>query len=145
MTLIEHVTDSGALPTLASTIRFAAQRQGLLAHNIANISTPNFQQRDVSPAVFQRVMGEALDRRRRGGGGLAPRSTREIEFGGDGSVRLHPLQGHRQGVLAHDRNNRDLERLMQDLTENLGAYRVASELLRTVAGTLGVAISERVS
>jgi flagellar basal-body rod protein FlgB len=47
-------------------------------------------------------------------------------------------------VLYHDRNNRDLERLMQDLSENVLAFRVASDLLRRENDLLRTAISQRV-
>jgi flagellar basal-body rod protein FlgB len=147
MTLIDHVTNSGALPSLAQTIQFAAQRQTLLSHNIANASTPRFQHRDVSPEAFQSTLREAIDERRQRTGGqtgdLRLRDTREVKFT-DRGVRLSPESQSGQGVLAHDQNNRDLESMMQDLAENLGAYRVATELMRTQAGTLRVAISERV-
>lgn len=148
MTLIDHVTDAGALPSLAATIQFAAGRQSLIAGNIANLSTPGYRHRDVSPAEFRRVLGEAIEARRASGrsdGALTISGSRRIAAGADGSIGLRPETGQsRPGVLAQDHNNRDLERLMQDLTENLGAYRVATELMRAVGGTLRVAISERV-
>ncbi|MGP1271923.1 MAG: flagellar basal body rod protein FlgB [Phycisphaerales bacterium] len=149
MTLIDHVTNAGALPSLEATIRFSARRQALLAHNIANISTPNFQRKDVSPASFQASLREAVEARRERTGGhtgeLPLRETREIGFDARGALRLTPRGGgNRVGVLAHDRNNRDLEQMMQDLAENLGVYRAATELMRSRLGTLRAAITERV-
>jgi flagellar basal body rod protein FlgB len=47
-------------------------------------------------------------------------------------------------VLFHDRNNRDLERLMQGLAENTTTYRVAADLLRSRYDVLRTAISQRV-
>ncbi|MEO1583365.1 MAG: flagellar basal body protein [Planctomycetota bacterium] len=147
MTLVDHVTNAGALPTLAQSIQFAAQRQTILSHNIANASTPRFQHKDVPPEAFQATLRDAVDERRERTGGqsgeLRLRSSREIQFT-DRGVRLSSESRASGGVLAHDRNNRDLESMMQDLTENLGAYRVATELMRTQSGTMRVAISERV-
>lgn len=146
MTLVDHVTNSGALPSLERTIQFAARRQELLSHNIANASTPRFQHKDVSPRAFQASLREAIESRRHRTGGqtgdLRLRDSREVKFTDQG-VRLTPESQSGRGVLAHDQNNRDLESMMQDLAENLGAYRVATELMRTQAGTLRVAISER--
>jgi hypothetical protein len=48
------------------------------------------------------------------------------------------------GVLFQDRNNRDLERLMQDVAENSAAFRVASDLYRQQAGMVRSAMAERV-
>ncbi len=145
--ILDDVLSSGALPALEATIRFAGQRNRLIGHNIANISTPNFQQKDVSPRDFQEWLAEAVDERRarNGGmhGGLKLNSERQFQMSRDGSFELDPLSGS-GGVLAHDRNNRNLETLMQDLTENLSAYQLATDLMRARMGTLSVAISQRV-
>ncbi len=146
MTLIDHVTNAGALPSLAWSIQFAARRQSLIAHNIANVSTPRFQHKDVSPAEFQAALREAIDERRARTSGthgaLRLESTRHIGVTDEG-LRFTPGTQAGSGVLAHDRNNRDLESLMKDLTENQAAFRVATELMRTQAGTMRAAISER--
>lgn len=146
MTLIDHVTNAGALPTLSRAIQFAGQRQTLIAHNIANASTPRFQHKDVSPQAFQSVLRDAVDdRRARTGGGygeLNLKGTREIRVTERG-IRLTPESQGGRGVLAHDQNNRDLESLMKDLTENQAAFRVATELMRTQSGTMRAAITER--
>ena len=145
--LLDDVLSSGALPALEATIRFAGQRNRLIGHNIANISTPNFQQKDVSPKDFQKWLSEAVEARRarNGGmhGGLKLESDRQFRATRDGSFSINPLSSV-GGILAHDRNNRDLESLMQDLTENLSAYQLATDLMRSRMGTLGVAISQRV-
>lgn len=144
--LVDHLLNDGALPTLERTIQFAARRQDLIAHNIANLSTPNFQPRDVSVADFQRSLGEAIDRRRRRMGG--PRG--ELDFQGNREVRpspggleLRPRQPS-GNVLFHDRNDRDLERTMQALVENLAAFRVATDLYRSRLDVINTAIRERI-
>jgi hypothetical protein len=48
-------------------------------------------------------------------------------------------------VLFQDRNNRDLERLMQDVAENSAAFRVASDLYRQQAALVRGAMAERVA
>ena len=142
---IDQVLDAGAMPTLARAMQFAARRQDLISHNIANISTPNFIQTDVSTEKFQAQLAQAVDDRRERTGGtrgaMELRSTREVSAGANGTLRLTPLS-HGDGVLFHDRNNRDLERLMQDMVENMSAFRVASDLLRSQMGTLMAAITE---
>ena len=142
---IDQVLDAGAMPTLARAMQFSARRQTLIAHNIANLSTPNFIQRDVSTARFQQQLAKAVEGRRARGdsahGALELQSTREVSAGPDGSLRLTPLSPG-NGLLFHDRNNRDLERLMQDMVENIMVFRVASDLLRSQMGTLMTAITE---
>ena len=134
------------MPSLEMTIRFAAQRNKLIAHNIANITTPNFEQKDVSPQDFQKWLAQAVDERRDRTGGmhgdLRARGDRQFVQRKDGGFELKPLSSV-GGVLAHDRNNRDLEHLMQNLSENLSAYQVATDLMRSQMGTLRVAITQR--
>ncbi len=141
---IDQLFDAGALPTLARSMQFAARRQELIAHNIANISTPGFVQKDVSVRAFQASLGDAVDRRRARTGGsrgtLNIAESREVRFSSAGDVRLTP-KTPRDGVLFHDRNNRSVERLMQDMVENMTAFRVAGDLLKSRLGILRSAIS----
>lgn len=132
--LIHEVTTAGAIPALEMKLRFAGQRQSLLAHNIANADTPDFRPKDVSVRGFQRVLGEAVDRRRAATGGergsLEWKGSREVQPDRRGGLRLQPRTPS-GNVLFHDRNNRDLERMMQALAENTGAYRVTADLLKS--------------
>jgi flagellar basal-body rod protein FlgB len=143
---IGDVVNSGAIPSLELTLRFAGQRQRLLAHNIANYDTPNFRPMDVSPAGFQKALSKAIDERRSEpgqSGELRLGSSRELRQTASGDLTLTP-QTAAPGILAQDRNNTDLERLMQDHAENAGVYRIASELLRSRMGQLRDAMGERV-
>lgn len=140
---IDGLLNSGAIPSLERSVQFAARRQEIIAHNIANLSTPNFQPMDVSVGGFQKALGEAVDRRRQQMGGRGPlrlESTREVSVTGRG-LELTPQQPS-GNVLFHDRNNRDLERTMQDMVENLTAFRVASDLLKGRMDLLNSAIRD---
>ena len=145
--MIDGLVNSGSLPALGASLQFSGARQRIIANNIANIETPNFRPVDVDPTHFQRLLGEAIDERRERTGGmhgdLRMGESRQIEAGPDGQLVLRPRTASRN-VLFHDRNNRDLERMMQDLVENAGAFRVASDLLRSRVGILRTAISQRV-
>lgn len=144
---IGDLNSGGALPALEMTLRYAAQRQRLLAHNIANADTPNFVARDVKPEQFQKVLSEAVDRRRdktagafgaldwREGGGLAKDR--------DGNLRLNPTTPH-GGVLRHDRNATDMERLMQDMVENASVARAVGDLMKKQKSSILSAISQQI-
>lgn len=145
--LIRDLVTADALPTLAATMRFAARRQPLIAHNIANASTPEFRPIDVDPRGFQDALARAVDDRRRATGGvrgsLHLRDTNEFRVGADGALELTPKATGRN-VLFHDRNDRDLERLMQDQVENAATFRLAATLFRSRMDLLNTAIRERV-
>ncbi|HYF15110.1 MAG TPA: flagellar basal body rod protein FlgB [Phycisphaerales bacterium] len=143
--MIRELANADAMPVLEQMMRFTAQRQRVLAHNIANIDTPDFLPLDVSPQRFQDALRQAVEARRRAGGtgGLAQPRSREIRVGRDGSWTLRP--GTSSGnILYHDRNNRDVEVMMKDLAENAMTFRVATDLYRQQNDTLRTAISQRV-
>ena len=145
---LDQLATAGSLPVLGATMRFAAERQKLLSHNIANLETPHFRPVDVEPRAFQRTLQEAIgDRRGRTAGThgkLRIDETRQIKQGSDGSITLDP-RTPTGNILFHDRNNRDLERTMQKMVENAGQFRLAAELMRARGSVLNTAITERVA
>lgn len=144
--LINEITNSGAVPSLEATLRFAGARQTLIAHNIANLNTPDFRPVDASPKHFQKLLGDAIDKRRSrtGGahGGLTLAQDSEVRQARDGRIELTPKTPS-GNVLFHDRNNRGVEELMKDQAENVAVFRVASELLRSRFDLMRSAIAER--
>ncbi len=148
---IDGLVNSDSTPVLEAAAQFAARRQGVLVHNIANFSTPQFQQKTLSVEAFQDRLSEAVeDRRKRFGGNrgdLQIRDSQEVRSVRDasGQIRLEVTPGTPSGnILFHDRNNRDLERSMADLAETVASFRVATDLFRTRMQLLQSAISERV-
>lgn len=145
--MIRDLNTAGAMPALEALMRFSGQRQRLIAHNVANLTTPGFQPVDVSPQAFQRQLAEAVDDRRSRTGGqtgeLNWHDSREVRWvGPDGALELRPTT-FSAGVLGHDRNNSDLERTMQAMVENASAFRLATELFRKQKMQLEIAIAER--
>ena len=147
--MLSDVLNSGALPTLEAMLRFAGGRQRIIANNIANATVPGYLQQDVSVTEFQKTLSKAIEARREETGGmmgaLQLESTDQVELGSDGRMTLTPGESPHGGILFHDRTNRDMERLMQDNAENAGAFRIASELLRSRMGAIRDAIAERVA
>jgi flagellar basal-body rod protein FlgB len=149
--MFADLANSGPMPVLSAMMRFTGQRQKLIANNIANLDTPFYQQQDVAPGAFQSALAAAVDRRR--SVGREDASLGEVEGKGfllapGGQLTLDPLRAARgnvasRGVAYHDRNNRDMEGLMQDLAENALAFRLASDLYRKHNDILRVAITQR--
>ncbi|MCE2966135.1 MAG: flagellar basal body rod protein FlgB [Phycisphaerales bacterium] len=144
--LFDSLTTSGSIPTLEKLYSFTASRHRLISHNIANISTPDFRQADVSVSNFQEQLRDAVARRRAETGGmhgdLTLNETSEVKPAADGRLVLTPTTPS-GNILYHDRSNRDLEKLMQDLVENTMTFRMASDLLRSRFELLRAAIAER--
>ena len=143
---LRDLTSADALPVLEASVRFAAQRQGVIAHNIANIETPDFRPLDAPVGEFQSALRDAVERRNRDFGGvrgeLEWRESENLRLNSRGELQLTPAEPSRN-ILFHDRNNRDTERLMQDLVENTVGFRASVELLRSRTELLRTAISGR--
>jgi len=146
--VLSGLMNDAGIDVLERTIQFASARQHVIAHNIANISTPNFRPADVSVRDFQQALAKAVEARRaarpgtRSDGPIQPDDTREVRFLPNG-IALDPRPTG-DGILFHDRNDRDLESLMRDLAENTFAHRTATELIRARFATLQTAIRERI-
>jgi len=141
------ISSSGALPYLQRMMQFSWQRNTLLADAAANIDDPDYRRRDVPVSEFQLAMKTARERDQ-GLPGAMPMvkgqglfsDTPGIRFSADG-IELNPVE---QGDFRqHDGNDRNLERIMQDLAENALAFRLASELFRKEHDILRSAIRER--
>ncbi len=144
--MIDGVTNADSIPVLERMVQFAGQRHRLIVNNIANFSTPGYRAMDVSVDAFQAQLGDAIDARRRRhgntGGELNLRDSRTVRITSTG-IDLNPEPIGRN-ILFHDRNDRDLERTMQDLAENFMSFRLAAELLRSRMALINTAIRERI-
>lgn len=142
---IRDLVNADELPVLEQSLRFTAQRQRVLAHNIANIDTPNFQPLDVSIDGFRKSLSKAIDARQQRWGGvrgdLEWRETRELKRNSRGLLEINPTRNG-NNILFHDRNNRSLERMMQQLQENTAEFSVTTELMRAKMGLLKTAIEQ---
>lgn len=140
------ITNSGATPYLQRLMQFSWQRNTLLQDAVANLDTPGYRPVDVRPEAFQTAMKAARARQTSGGtpvvrGDGVFADTREIAFEAAG-IRLNPNPTH-ENLLFHDDNDRNMERVMQDVSENVLMFRLASELFRREHDLLRSAIRER--
>ena len=144
--MIDGVINSDAIPVLERMMQFASQRHKLIVNNIANLSTPGFRPQDLDVKAFQATLGEAVDARRAehgaGGGVLDVKRTRQLEFNRD-SLQVNPSASG-DNILFHDGNDRNLERIMQDLVENASTFRMAADFIRSRFNLINTAIRERI-
>ncbi|MGH7179633.1 MAG: flagellar basal body rod protein FlgB [Tepidisphaeraceae bacterium] len=130
---IESLLNQGEVPLLEQTVRFAAARHRLLAENVANASTPGYQQKDLSLTKFQEMLSQRLDERASESGG----SVEFTDVSGE-------IENPSSNILFHDRNNRSMEQLMTDGVKNALYHNTMMELLRRQFSTIETALKERV-
>lgn len=128
--------------SLEAVLRFTSARQSLLAHDLANLSTPGFRPLDVDVHAFQRSLADAIEATREGRApALRPEDADGVRFEGD-RVVLEP-RPREENILFHDRTDADADRILADLAENTLAFRAAAELHRHRTALILSAIRER--
>ena len=124
------------IPVLEQVVSFAQARHNVLAGNIANMDTPGYRVRDLSPELFQTRLQEAIDVRDRGAASPG--------FGGVGNNPLDEVKASLTGILRHDENNAGLEQQVAEMTKNQAQHNMAVSILASQFRLLQAAISERV-
>ncbi len=60
---LASLTDRGATPALVKVLAFNEARLGVIAENIANVSTPGYRAKQLDPRAFQGALKKALEAR----------------------------------------------------------------------------------
>jgi flagellar basal-body rod protein FlgB len=120
---------------LEQTLIFAQRRHTVLAGNLANISTPNYQARDLSLPNFQEALAQSISAQQQplASPGLASKND-----------PLAPVRIAQENLLYHDGSDNQLEYSVTELAKNQMLHSTAINLLRSQFRMLETAISERV-
>lgn len=131
---VDRLINQTNAPLAEQMLRFAQRRHAVLAENVANLSVPSYQPRDLSQAHFQAQLRTRL----------AERARQPV-----GSVSFDDLAAQigrpDNGLLFHDRATRSVEKLMSDVADNALRHNLYSELMRKSLGSLQDALRERVT
>lgn len=131
---IDRLLNQGPDPVLEQVLRFTEARQELIADNVANASTPNYRQKDLSVGKFQDMLRKRVEQQQSSG----PGAVQFDDINGE-------LENPRTGILFHDGNNRSMEHLMTENAKNGLLHNLVVELLRKQSQTMNMALKERVS
>ncbi len=132
--MLDELLNQGSQPLLEQWLQFTEARQRFLAEDIANVSTPNFIQKDLSLENFQTMLQEKQEQR---------------EYSPPGSVRFDDIsmeiEHPQRGVLFHDGSNRSMDQLIAVQAKNALMHSLAVELLRDQYSTMTMALKEQPS
>lgn len=133
--MIASALQSSTIPILEQVVQFAQTRHGVLAGNLANIDTPGYQTRDLSPELFQARLRTAIENREEQHVPISAAALRSSDpFAGAGTSL--------DGILYHDKNNRSLEHQVSAMADNELEHNMALSLLTNQFQLLQSAISE---
>lgn len=143
---IDRILESRAANAVELAARFAEQRHGVLAENVANIDTPDYQSRRLDAKAFQASLREAIDTaQKQRNNRLQLRGNRQVWTDASGALHVRPQTEPPQNVLFHDGTNARLEQLMTDAQQNALTYNLAVNLLKGRYTTLLNAIRGRLT
>jgi flagellar basal-body rod protein FlgB len=137
--MLANLFNSTTIPALGEVINFAQARHTVLAGNIANVNTPGYRLRDLSPTEFQQRLKEALAQ--------SQQQNRPISPGLASSQAGDPLRQVRaslENIVYHDNTNIDLEKQVAEMTKNQLLHSFALTIMTDQFQLLQSSISERV-
>ncbi len=135
--MFSAVLASNSIPLLEQVANFTQARHNVLAGNVANLDTPGYRTRDISPAEFQNRLKEALATRDSAQAtGVSLFSSAEQPF--------KAVKDSLHGILRHDDANVGLEQQVAELSKNQMEHNLAVTILSSQFRLLQAAISERV-
>jgi flagellar basal-body rod protein FlgB len=134
--MLDSVFQKTTIPVLEEVVYFSQARHEVLAGNIANLDTPGYRTKDLSPEVFQERLREAIEVRG------APESAGVRSLAG--SDPLREVRQSMKTILRHDENEVGMEQQVMAMTKNQTTHNVAIALMTSQFRLLEAAVTERI-
>jgi flagellar basal-body rod protein FlgB len=150
--MLSSLFKSSTIPVLEQVVNFTEARHGVLAGNIANLDTPGYRTRDLSPDLFQERLQEAIETRHQPpsptygttslGMPAASNSSRPAE-------REHrafrKVKDSMKSILRHDNADVSMEQQINQIVKNQQQHNLAISIMSAQFRLLRAAITERVA
>jgi flagellar basal-body rod protein FlgB len=149
--MLSSIFQSSSLPVLEQVVNFTEARHGVLAGNIANLDTPGYKTRDLSPALFEERLKEAVETKRHpemhkyeGDPFASPaenaKSQQSRELAAFGKV-----EDAMRSILRHDQGDVSMEKEVNEIVKNQQQHNMAISIMSAQFRLLRAAITERVA
>ena len=149
--MLSSIFQSSTIPVLEQVVNFTEARHGVLAGNIANLDTPGYRTRDLSPALFQERLQQAIKTRHE-----PPAPTYSDSFGVSTTYESdrradRQLQAFRKveesmkSILRHDDADVSMEQQINQIVKNQQQHSLAINIMSAQFRLLRAAITERVA
>jgi flagellar basal-body rod protein FlgB len=150
--MLSSLFHSTTIPVLEQVVNFTQARHGVLAGNIANLDTPGYRTRDLSPALFQERLTQAIEARQQPPTPAYEYDASRLPTGDDPSRRqqreLHAfrkVEDSMKSILRHDDGDVSMERQINAIVKNQQQHNLAINILSAQFRLLRAAITERVA
>lgn len=149
--MLSSLFQSSSIPVLERVVKFTEARHGVLAGNIANLDTPGYKTRDLSPALFQERLKDAIEARH-----APPTPTYEPDSFGSTTYNssrraarelkaFRKVEESMKSILRHDEADVSMEQQINEIVKNQQQHNLAINILSAQFRLLRAAITERVA
>ena len=150
--MLSSIFQSSSLPVLEQVVNFTEARHGVLAGNIANLDTPGYKTRDLSPELFQKRLKEAIETRHEpitqnydGTPTIVdPNRTGENRKARE-MAAFRKVADTAKSILRHDGVDVSMEKQINEIVKNQQQHNLAIGIMSAQFRLLRAAITERVA
>ena len=143
--MLSSIFDSSTIPVLEQVVSFTQARHGVLAGNIANLDTPGYKTRDLSPEEFQGRLKEAVEARRQAS--VSPTYEINAQLAGRDTTFEHDgmdkVRESIKNILFHDNSDVSIEQQVAEITKNQAQHNLALGIMNSQFRLMRAAIKEQ--
>ncbi len=157
--MLSTLFGTSSVPLLEQVVNFTEARHGVLAGNIANLDTPGYKTRDLSPELFQEKLQEAVaashsspaptygyDNYGYGNyGNPSSQAGNSVSRADRNFAAFDHVKDSYNSILRHDGVNVSMENQINEVVKNQQEHNLAVGILSNQFRLLKAAISERVA
>ena len=150
--MLSSLFQSSSLPVLENVVNFTEARHGVLAGNIANLDTPGYKTRDLSPEMFQQRLREAIETKNQP---ISPTSLGDVadlsptdnfeQQAIKQQVAFRKVKDSMKSILRHDGDDVSMEKQVNEMMKNQQQHNLAIGIMSAQFRLLRAAITDRVA
>jgi flagellar basal-body rod protein FlgB len=149
--MLSSLFQSSTIPVLEQVVNFTEARHGVLAGNIANLDTPGYKSRDLSPETFQEQLKDAIETRHQpisptyNADSLGLTSANRIEQReAKEAAAFRKVEDTSKAILRHDGDDVSMEQQINEIVKNQQQHNLAINIMAAQFRLLKTAISGQV-
>lgn len=142
--MLNSLMQSTSLPVLEQVVNFTQARHGVLAGNIANVDTPGYRTRDLSPELFQEKLKKAVETSHNAANDSYGVRAFTGETRANDVSAFKEVKDSLKGILFHDDSDVSMEKQITEIAKNQAQHNLAVSIMTAQFRLLRAAITERV-
>jgi flagellar basal-body rod protein FlgB len=150
--VLSSLFQSSTIPVLEQVVNFTEARHGVLAGNIANLDTPGYKTKDLSPVLFQERLKEAIATKNQplsptyqGDAADASPTYSATSSAEKQLAAFQKVKDSMKSILRHDGDDVSMEQQVNEMMKNQQQHNLAINIMSAQFRLLKAAITERVA